>query len=264
MKNILLFFFIFIFVISCIKQEDEDFIAQVNNEKLTSEELRSNFSEIEWKNITPEEKNDFIQEWIQLTLLSQESDRLGISDTPRIRSKIETAEKTIKSNAVIAQRFSSIEISENDLFDYYKIHKNKFQRNWVEYKLQRIFVKNKTKLEEIRKYILSNSFKEAAIKYSEENYGKNGGYVGFVSKNNTEQEIWNALLSLKTHRFKTVETDKGYYVIRFYDKRTVYAEKTFNEVIEQIRELVKKDKKEDIYNDLIEELKKKSEISISI
>lgn len=264
MKNILLFFFIFIFVISCIKQEDEDFIAQVNKENLTLEELRSNFSENEWKNITPEEKNDFIQEWIQLTLLSQESDRLGITETPGIKSKIKTAEKTIKSNAVIAQRFSDIEISENDLFDYYKLHKNKFQKSWIEYKLQRIFVKDKTKLGEIRKYILSNSFKEAAKKYSEENYGKNGGYIGFVSENNTKQEIWDALLSLEKHRFKTVETDKGNYIIRFYDKKTVYAEKTFKEVIEQIRELVKKDKKEDIYNDLIEELKKKSEISISI
>jgi hypothetical protein len=53
-------------------------------------------------------------------------------------------------------------------------------------------------------------------------------------------------------------------VLRFYDTRTVYTNKTFLEVKDEIRKTVTKKKKEEVYNNLIKELKNKSEITISI
>ena len=253
-----------ILLFSCIQQKDEGSIAQVNEDKLTIEELKANFSDDEWENLTNEEKNEFVQDWIQLTLLSQEADRLGISELPRIKSRIETAEKSVKSNTLIAQKLSEIEISEDDLFNYYKLHKSKFQESHEEYKIQRIFITDESKLGEIRDEIKNSSFAEAAKKYSEESDGKNGGYVGFISQKTANKDIWNALKSLQKHRYKTVETNQGYYILRYYDTRTVYEEKTFLEVSNSIRKVVLENRKDEIFNNLIEELKKKSEISISI
>ena len=130
--------------------------------------------------------------------------------------------------------------------------------------MQRIFTKDEAKLKGILDAIKNTSFKEAAIEYSEETAGKNGGYIGFISKKNAHENIWNALTSLQKHYYKSVETDKGFYVIRFYDTKTVYTNKTFLEVKDEINKTVTKKKKEEVFNNLIIELKNKSKIMISI
>jgi len=253
-----------ILLFSCIQQEDEGIIAQVNDDKLSNEELRANFSDDEWENLTNEEKHEFVQDWIQLTLLSQEADKLGISVLPRIKARIKTAEKSVKSNTLLAQKLSEIKISEDDLFSYYKLHKSKFRKSYKEYKVQRIFITDESKLGEARDEIKNSSFAEAAKKYSEEIAGKNGGYIGFISEKDAGKNIWNALTSLQKHRYNTIETSQGYYILRYYDTRTVYKEKTFLEVSNSIRKTVLENRKDEIFNNLIEELKRKSEISISI
>ena len=249
---------------SCQKQEEVNILAQVNQEKLTENDLRSNFTAIGWKKLSQEDKKEMVQDWIELTLLSQETDKLFISDTPEIMNKIKIAEKNIKSNALIAQKLAEVNVSEDDLFNYYRVHKSKYQKSHVEYKVQRIFVKDEALLSEIREEIKKTSFKEAAKKYSEESLGANGGYMGFVTKNNISKLLWSTLKSLKRYNYKTVQEDDGFYIIRFYDVRNVKTEKTFVEVVDEIRVALIRARKKEVYDDLIESLKKKSEISISI
>ncbi|MDP8201926.1 MAG: peptidylprolyl isomerase [Candidatus Tenebribacter burtonii] len=260
------FFFLIIVIslFSCVQIEDEYIVAQVNDTKLTMDEFKANFSNNEWEILTIEEKKEFIQDWVQLTLLAQEADVLEISQSPKIKERIKSAGINIKSNALIASKLAGVKISEDELFSYYKIHKSEYQISHEEYKVQRIFTKDKEKLKEILNAIKSTSFKDAAMEYSEEPAGKNGGYIGFISKKNAHENIWNALASLQKYYYKSVETNRGLYVLRYYDTRTVYSNKTFLEVKDEIRKTVTKKKKEDLFNNLIKELKNKSEIIISI
>ena len=88
---------------SCLQQEEEgNILAQVNQEKLTEIDLKSNFSDLAWKQLSQEEKKDLVQDWIELTLLAQEADQQLISVTPEIQNKIRLAEKNIKSNGHVA------------------------------------------------------------------------------------------------------------------------------------------------------------------
>ena len=260
-------FLILIFVItlfSCVQTEEEDIIAQVNEIKLTMDEFKANFSDDEWGILTIEEKKEFIQDWVQLTLLAQEADLLEISLSPKIEEKIKSAKINIKANALIATKLAEITISEDELFNYYKIHKSEYQISLKEYKVQRIFTKDKEKLKGILEAIKTTSFKDAAIEYSEESSGKSGGYIGFLSKKNANENIWNALTSLQKFHYTSTETSRGFYVLRYYDTRIVKTDKTFLEVKDEIIEAVNKKKKEEVYNNLIKELKNKSEITISI
>lgn len=260
-------FFILILAIalfSCVQTEEENIVAQVNEIKLTMDEFKANFSDNEWGILTVEDKKEFIQDWVQLTLLAQEADALEISQSSKIKERIKSAGINIKANALIAAKLANITISEDELFNYYKIHKSEYQVSHKEYKVQRIFTKDEAKLKGILDAIKTSSFKDAAIEYSEEPAGKNGGYIGFLSKKNTHENIWNVLTSLQKHYYKSVETNKGFYILRFYDTRIVYSNKTFLEVKDEIKKTVTKKKKEEVFNNLIKELKNKSEITISI
>jgi len=256
--------FIAIALFSCNKTKQENIVAQVNDTKLTLNEFKSNFSETEWKKLTIDDKKGFIQDWVQLTLLSQEADVLEISQLPKIKEKIKTAKMNIEANAVIALKLANLKLSEDELFNYYKIHKSEYQVNSKEYKVQRIFTKDKEKLNDILDAISNTSFKDAAIKLSEESIGKSGGYVGFVSQKNTHKNIWNALISLKKYHYVNVETNKGFYVLRYYDTRIVKSDKKFLDIKDEIKKIVIKKKKEELFNNLIKELKNKSKITISI
>ena len=249
---------------SCVSTEEENIVAQVDEIKLTMDEFKANFSDNEWDILTAEEKKEFILDWVQLTLLAQEADALEISQSSKIKERIKAAEINIKANALIATKLADVTISEDELFNYYKIHKSEYKISHKEYKVQRIFTKDEAKLKGILDAIKNTSFKDAAIEYSEESAGKNGGYIGFISKKNAHENIWNALISLQKHYYKSVETNRGFYVLRFYDTRIVYTNKTFLEVKDKISKTVTKKKKEDLFENLIKELKNKSEITISI
>lgn len=260
-------FLILIFAValfSCVQTEDENIVAQVNDIKLTTDEFKANFTDDEWNILTVEEKKEFIKDWVQLTLLAQEADQLEISQSHKIKQRIKSAEINIKANALIAVKLADVTVSEDELFNYYKIHKSEYQISFKEYKVQRIFTKEKEKLKGIFDAIKTTSFKDAAIEYSEEPAGKNGGYIGFLSQKNAHENIWNALASLKKYHYTSVETNRGFYILKFYDTRIVYADKTFLEVKDKIRKTVTKKKKEEVYNNLIKELKNRSEITISI
>lgn len=253
-----------ILMISCQPSVEENVIAQVNEEKLSLEELKANFTEQQWKNLTKEEKEEMVQDWIRLTLLAQEAEKNGISDQQLIKNRLQTARKNILANALIAQNLAKITVTDEELFNYYRLHKNNYQKTHKEYRVQRIFVQSESLLDSVRAAIKSTSFKEAAKKYSQESSGANGGYLGFVSQKDLPAKQWNVLTKLKKYHFQTVKADQGYYIIRYYDERDVKMEKTFVEVEDEIRATLMEMKKKEAFENLIEDLKLKSEITISL
>ncbi|NQV18084.1 MAG: peptidyl-prolyl cis-trans isomerase [Armatimonadetes bacterium] len=260
--KVITFLIFFIMIFSCAKKE-EKIIAQVDNNKLLLEDFECNFQENDWKNMKIEEKQEYIQDWIQLTLLSQEADKLKISEIPEIKSKIKSAEMNIKSNALIAQRFSDLMVSEDELFNYYKLHKSKFLKKSEEYRLQRILITDESKLDMIRDEIKDTSFDEAAKKYSEEDIGRTGGFVGFISKKNAREVIWNTIIHLIKGRYKTVQIGNAFHIVRYTQTRLMAVEKNFSEVKEEIREIVIQNKKEEIFENLVEDLKMNADIIVN-
>ena len=107
-------------------------------------------------------------------------------------------------------------------------------------------------------------FTEATRKYSDEKIGKNGGYAGFFSPQQLGKTKAAKISKLKKWQYTTVQTNKGYYVLRYYDTRIKTLEKTFFEVKDEIKQIVLKNKKDELYQRLLDDLKSKSEISVSI
>ncbi|RLC52971.1 MAG: hypothetical protein DRZ79_00285 [Candidatus Cloacimonadota bacterium] len=264
MKQILIIIGSVLLLTSCAKKKD-DIIAQVNNDTLTLSELKANFTDSEWNNLSSEKKKEFVQQWIKLSLLSQEADRLKITEKEAVKQKMESAIKKIKANALIASKFSEITVSENELFDYYKLHESSFRKKVKEYKIQRIFIKERAKVDSVLNELKHGlKFTEAAKKYSEEKIGKNGGYAGFFTLKQLGNKVGEKISNLKKWQYTTVKIDKGFFIIRYYDTRIKTLEKTFSEVKEEIRKIVLENKKEETYRQMIEELKNKAEISVSI
>jgi parvulin-like peptidyl-prolyl isomerase len=256
------FLLLLIILFSCNKETNETIVAKVNNDKLTLSEFKARFSQSYWNRMKDSEKKKYINDWIQLTLFAQEADRLKLSKTPEVKAKLDNAVKNIKSNALLAYKLSQISVAEDDLLTYYKLHKKDFREKVLQYKIQRILVKDPTRLAFIRQELEEKPFSYCAKKYSDESLGKNGGYMGYVSKRDIDKTMWNEVTSLKRNHYKTLKADKGYYIIRWTDKREKFIPKEFSRVKQKIKEIVLQQKREEYINKLLKELKSKSEISI--
>ena len=263
--KILSILFVLLIMVGCNKINDEDVIARVNKEVLTIDQLKANFSENQWNDLDRDEKMRFVDEWIDLTVLAQEADKIKLSDLDEIQQKIELAEKNVKANALLAQKLTEIEISEDDLFDYYKLHKSKYQSQYKQYKLQRIFLREKAMLDSVLQIIKSGmKFTDATKLYSEENIGKDGGYTGFLGRKDMEPVVWDAIQELQKWQYRSVEVEDGFYIVRYYETRDVTDEMPFTELKQEIWKIVEQEKKMELYETYLYELKTTSDIFISL
>ena len=261
-KRFLFIFLVILLILSCKNDENVEIVAKVNSDILTLPEFKAHFTENEWKKLSSKDKRDYINDWIQITLFAQEADRLKLTQTPEVKAKIDNAIKNIKSNTLLAYKLSQITVTEDELLNYYKLHKKDFQEKVLQYKIQRILVTDSERLPFIRQQLEDKSFKYCAKKYSDESLGKNGGYMGFVSKRDIDNTMWNEVTSLKRFHYKTLKADKGFYIIRWTDKREKYIPKEFSRVKEKIKNIVLQQKREEFFNKLLKQLKSQSDISI--
>ena len=249
-----------VILFGCNSEKKMDIVAQVNEDILTLEELKSPFSVEQWNLKSPKEKKELVQEWIDLTVLSQAADNNGITETTEIQFRLENSAKTVKANALIAQELANIRVTENDMFEYYKLHQNRYKNTKKEFKVQRIFTENtqtnRQVLEELR---TGMTFSEAAKRFSKEEAASNGGYIGFVGEENIEPEIWEKLNELKKWHYASVNTEKGFYIVRYYQTRNVEIDKKFNDVKNEIRKEILSEEKEKLYNELINRMRKQIE-----
>jgi peptidyl-prolyl cis-trans isomerase C len=262
MKFIIVLFFIII-SLSCEKQQQE-IVVKVNHDVMSLEQFRSHFSQEQWNNLNKQDKQTFLQEWINLTLLAQEADKNKLSSTPEIQSRIENSIKKIKANALIANHLANLSATEEELFEFYKAHQNEFQEKVKQFHMQRILVKEASKLDFVRQEILDKSFVNAAKTHSEEALGRNGGVVGWVSQHDIESIFWKTLEELNQMQYRTIQTTNGYYIVRYTETRTINKSKNFLDVKEEVREKLIQNKQEDLLENLIKRLKLEAEITISL
>lgn len=268
MKKYFIALLLFAIFLGCKKKENSKtnmVVAKVNDISLTENQMKNYFTKSQWDTLSINSKRDFINNWINLTVLEDKADELGLSKNPIIKSRIESAIKKVKANALLANEISNITINENEEYNFYKIHKKEFGKKITKFALQEIFVKTK----EMRDTVLvklnnREPFKQIAKKYSQNKYAKSGGLVGYVSKKDVDSKIWNKLNSLKKYYYASVKLNKGYYIIRFYGKNNFVEYDKFKDVQNKIKNRIIKNKKKELYRNFINKLKAQSKILISI
>ncbi|MCF7911015.1 MAG: peptidyl-prolyl cis-trans isomerase [Candidatus Cloacimonetes bacterium] len=264
MKSLIFILLFLVLLPGCERKlEEREYLAKVNEETLSQEEFEASFSEDEWQEMSRKEKEQHLQEWVNLTALAQKCDMEKLSEVGVIRARINSAVKKIKANTVIANHLNNIKITEEELFNYYQLHKREYLKEIREYKYQRIVISDETAfraaIEELKS---EKKFKEVAKDYSETSEGSTGGYMGFASKGDMEAEVWNTLEGLEQYRWKSVQIADKYYLLRWYEKREASIEKNYAELKESLRTELLKEKQDDEYQEIMKDIELNFDIEI--
>ncbi|MBN2018568.1 MAG: hypothetical protein JW794_10635 [Candidatus Cloacimonetes bacterium] len=201
-------------VLQCNKDESKKgiIVAEVNNEKLYENEFRSLFTEEEWLKATPEEKNQVINEWIEITLLAQEAEKLGFDKKPEVKFNIKYAERTLLANEILAQKIKDIFVSRDEVLDYYNLHRNDFLIDKTFYKIQEFIVPNWTIADSAIKL-----FNEGEAFYTvAKNIGSNY-VVQTVSDDDVTPEFWDFVSGMKRWHIRIIDDEGKLKIVQLLD-----------------------------------------------
>ena len=167
-----------------------------------------------------------------------------------------------------------IKIKDSEIKSYYENHKDEFIEDEV--KASQILIstlddenkqvskeekeKLKTKAEKLLNKVNSGEdFKKLAKKYSDDkNSGKNGGNLGFFSKEDKNIDFTKKVFKLdKEKNASLIETSYGYHIVKITDKRTVT--KSLEDSKDDIKNKILNEK----YSKQIDSLYKKGKITIT-
>ena len=233
-------------------------LAEVNGEVLTLEAFRSTFTDEEWSRLSPERRKKEIEDWVNLSLIAQAADEQKLNEEKAIRQRIDYAGKKIKANALIARRLATVSIGEEELFNYYRLHRADFQSKLLEYDLQRILARDANTAEILLGRLREGyDFNAAVSEYSQELLRDRNGRLGFVSSTGKDSLFWREARKLALNEPGLANIEGAVYIIRYTDQREGSQDANFTEYRDEIRRILLRDKQRLVYDELLRELKQR-------
>jgi len=202
-------------------------------------------------------------------LLAQNASKAGLEKTDEFKQKLEMIKKDLTLNLWMEQEAKKIEKStkESELKEFYEKNKKNFETP-AELKASHILVKTEDEAKAIIKSLdgakdVKAEFAKLAKEKSTGPSGKNGGDLGWFALSRMVPEFSAAADKLKKGNFTTepVKTQFGFHIIYLDDRKDAGIQK-FDDVKEQIKGNLNKEKFNKLIETTIEQLKKDAKIEL--
>ena len=247
-----------------VKKEEETVVASVDGEVLTLETLESAYGEDVWNNLSKDEQRTIVDHWIDLTLLAnyaRQND--AINDDVGLLFQTQNAGKKVYANALIANELNNIELSNDELFSYYRLRQSEFVEQIREFRVQRIFLRTEEEMHRIKRMLDNRdiNFLNAAMQFSEEGIGRNGGYMGtLVTKAGPDSLLWEELNKMERFFEVLLPYRNGFLIARWYEFRTATSNISFYDVRDDIDRILREEKRSSIFEQVLRDARMSASI----
>lgn len=205
---------------------------------------------------TPQLRSMVKEELINREILMQEADRLGLSQSPEVKSRLEMARQAIVIRALVADYVKKNPVSEADMKAEYD--KYKAQAGDKEYHARHILVEKEDDAKAIIAKLKSGAkFEDLAKQSKDPGSAGKGGDLDWATPSSFVKPFSDAMVGLQKGQFTEtpVHTQFGWHVIKLEDVRPAKVP-SFEEVKPQIAEALQQQKLQ-AYQ---QELRKKAKI----
>jgi len=285
MKKVLCLFLGLFFVFFSGRAFAEKIMAEVGPYKLTESDLEKlikedpRVEEILKANPSLKAKIEkgLIDRWVNITLLYLAAKDNKIFEDPEVRWKLLETEKMILAEAYLQKSLPKIEVSEEEIKQYYETHKGEFkQPEGIKLKHILIYVPqnadNKTKeralnrAKQIRSQLAKGAkFEELARIHSDDTASREkGGDLGILRKGETLPEFEEKVFKLKPGEIsQPILSPYGYHIVKV-EKIIPEEILPFEKVKDQVKEEVKREKERAAMEKLLKELAQKYQPKVYI
>lgn len=244
---------------------NKEILAKVNDREITNEDLNIFLSQLDpntrmyftQNNMMDQVVDELIyQEMIYMEAIEKEMDK----DEDFVKVLEKTKETLLKSYA-LGKLLENVEITDEDLKNYYDNHKDNFKNN-ASVEASHILVEDESVAKEIKEKLNNGAdFKELAKEYSNCPSKENGGNLGVFTKGQMVKEFEDAAFNMGVGEISDpVKTQFGYHIIKVTNKNDESV-RTFEEAKPDIERLVRREKEKDLYKHTVERLYKKYNVT---
>lgn len=229
--------------------------------------------EVEEKGIemTEEDKAEFFDDHIELIMaqnswneqqLLQELQQQNIQSLEAYQEMfLERNEEDMLIFALQDETVGSIEITEEEMQEYYDNNQSRFEIEAGSAVRHIILDSQEAAEAALARLNAGEDFAELAREVSTGPSAESGGELGLVNENTQfDATFKEAALALEAGEIsEVVQTDFGYHIIKV-DEKVEAGLRDFSEVKDQIESILLERKRQDIWQDYVEELKEKAEV----
>ncbi len=212
---------------------------------------------------TPEGKKELLDSMIVRELVLEQAQKDGIDKSKEVAARLEDLKKRVIVEAFVRKKIEQdVKISDDDMKKFYEQNKDKF-KSGEQIRASHILVKDEKTAQDVLAQLKKGAaFEDLARKYSSDASAAKGGDLGWFSKGAMVPDFEKVAFSLKEGQLSdVVKTPYGYHIIKVTGKRPA-GTRSFEEVKDQIRTAMLPAKQQEVLQQLKESMKKSAKISI--
>ncbi len=263
------------------KEQAAKVVAKIGDETITVGDITQHINRLSpyirrrWA--APEKRKEFLEKLIRVELLSQEAERLGLQDDPEVQRTVKQVMIRLMVKNDLEKELFPTKIDEKILKDEYEKESDKYHRS-AQVRASHIVVKSRPEAEKLLadlKDHLTDAryFRQKARQVSIDDTTKErGGDLGYFSKPGEQREdepkvkktvveaVWK-LEKVGDLTDKVIGTEQGFHIAKLTNKRPEM-NRSFDSVKRMIENRLLREKRQEIMDKFVEDLKAKAKIEI--
>ena len=259
-----------VFILSLVSgcgRQDENVLARAGGIAITTDGYMEEFAKLppRYKDIANLHKEEFLESLINKHLLLEEAKRKKLQNSEIVNKLVQDAKEEIMIQELIEREVNGkVELSDGEAENYYRENLNNYTEP-VTIRASHILVDSEVVavkiLDDLERGL---DFAELAEQYSLDIPTKDrGGDVGYFSKGEFFPGFERACEKMESGETSgVVKTELGYHIIKVMDKKEA-RHKTFEEVKDVIENELFLDKQMQLYEDLLQRLRKDRKVIIN-
>jgi peptidyl-prolyl cis-trans isomerase C len=233
------------------RQEDgSPVLVRVNGKALTKREFDYYLPEDYQRVLTSEERKEYLDRWVTTQLLYNEVLRSGEGIGEDVKARMRQYEKDLVADQLVQKVIQeNATVSEGEVRSYYQKHEHEYK---TDYRVSHILLNTLEDAEKVKEQIGKRSFSYLARRYSIDKHSGGGGDLGYLSKGNMIAEFEDVVFAMKVGDVSgIIESEFGYHIIRITDIRPARVKLGFDDVRDEIANLLTLEKRTAVYDSLV-------------
>lgn len=247
----------------------KDVYATVDGENITKEDIAVVLRnpQVDFDTLPIKTQEMVINQLVEKKLLTKSALKSGVEKNDSFKEALEKIKKDLALEIWMQEEFKKISVSEKEISDYYAKNQEQFITQ-EKLNARHILVQSEDEAKNIIKSLDASknkleSFIELAKTKSTGPTGKNGGSLGEFAANQMVPEFSSAAAALQKGSYtkSPVKTQFGYHVI-YLENKTPSKKLNFDEVKDQIKQVLTQEKFRNNIKDVVAKLKEFAKIVI--
>jgi peptidyl-prolyl cis-trans isomerase C len=242
----------------------ETILASFSEQTITLGEFNQLWEEVPEDYKLQLDKSMVLDQMISEKLLIQEAKNMGLEEDNDVLEQIKKMAEQILVQALIEREIlDKIKVNDEEVLEYYELNKDSFTEKEQVY-LYNILIETEEEAQDVLEQLKAGGdFSEIAIEKSTGPSAVQGGDLGYLTRGTIIPEIEEVVFTLELEELsEIIKTDFGFHILKITEKKPETV-KTLEEVKEDIIQTLLPDKQKEAFENLLEELKSKSEIEIN-